>query len=667
MNCSDNTQQQQALRLIAETNSSFFLTGRAGTGKTTFLRNVQNEVKKNFIVLAPTGVAAIQAGGQTLHSFFGLPFEALTPKNVCKVNREKCDIIAHVDTIIIDEVSMVRCDIVDAIDRQLRKSCKNALPFGGKQVVFVGDMQQLPPVVTRDADREVFREHYNTERPYFFKAKVLQHMRLPAIEFVKVYRQDEAEFLSVLNHIRDGIADTNDLRTLNCRVDEGAAERDCPVILTPYNKRVDAINSRKLAEIKKPAHIFEATLTGSFKPDKAPVEPRITLKEGAQVMLCRNDKALRWANGTIATINSIDGDTVTVKLANGDCHKIEPATWEECEYTYNKESDTIEKKPIGQFTQLPLRLAWAVTIHRSQGMTFDRMHLDASQGIRETGQLYVALSRVRTLQGLTLQCPITPWMVSCDAEVRQFATTYNNKEIITAETSLGAALRPSLVKDDFDGAAATALRLAREATKHGDLHEAAYILGKMYDLLISDEHLLNSAPNFAPAPEDGICAQFTNAALALYAGHYADGVAWADKVLAQRECPHARFIRTRCLMLQEHYKEADEEGDRLVQAKGGHADDKTYFIAAEINAHVGGGTLPFLQYVVSAHRKYLPAIVRMRQMMRTAKMTLQDAGPLTEAFNNKAVGDADFRQSIQNTQQPEALSQLTAALLNIAS
>ena len=311
-----NEPQKIAYDLIANTNTSFFLTGRAGTGKTTFLRKVREAVDKNFVVVAPTGVAAIVAGGETIHSFFGMPLEILTPQTSYNINETKQKMLRKVDTIIVDEASMVRCDMVDAIDDILREIMYNNLPFGGKQIVFSGDIFQLDPVVKRNStEMDVLRDLYGTnDTPYFFNAKVFQRSELISVEFQKVYRQEDARFLSILTHIRNGQVNWHDINTLNERVGKEPAKDELVITLASLNETANEINRHHLDAIESEAFTFEGVLDGDFKACELPVPQQLILKVGAQVMLCRNDPAHRWVNGTLATITKLDEKCVMVKI-----------------------------------------------------------------------------------------------------------------------------------------------------------------------------------------------------------------------------------------------------------------------------------------------------------------------------------------------------------------
>ncbi|HBC21090.1 MAG TPA: hypothetical protein DC009_03150, partial [Porphyromonadaceae bacterium] len=352
-----NLQQTQAYDLIANTNKSFFLTGKAGTGKTTFLSNVQKLIDKQFIVLAPTGIAAITAHGVTIHSFFGFDFNVQTPDTKRKrYNGIKLNTIRSCDTFIIDEVSMVRCDIIDQIDRTLRDVMNNKLPFGGKQMVFVGDMFQLPPVLKSGPERDAMKAHYDTDAPFFFKANVFKRLKLPTIEFVKVYRQDEQEFLDILNHIRNGYCTSGDLAAMNARCVNPDKSGQPIITLTPYKDVADKHNEQRLAEIPAQQYTFIGTFEGKFdkkgnkktelSDDALPAPKRINLKVGAQVMFTRNDKQQRWVNGTIGTVTALGSGTVKVKIGD-QTHDVEPSVWESYEYKFDEVNKRITQEPTG--------------------------------------------------------------------------------------------------------------------------------------------------------------------------------------------------------------------------------------------------------------------------------------------------------------------------------
>lgn len=345
-----NEEQVQALNLVENSNSSFFLTGRAGTGKTTFLQYIQEHVDKEFIVVAPTGIAAIIAGGVTIHSFFAMPLDPITKQTEFQINDRKWAMMRSVDTIIVDEVSMVRCDIIDGMDRILRTVMKNSQPFGGKQIIFSGDLYQLEPVFNKNDKGlvEFFYNEYNTHTPYFYHAHVFNRIKLPRIEFRKVYRQSDEHFLSILDNVRSGRYVTTDLMMLNNSALRNAQEIDDNVLtLTARNETADTINANRLAAIDSPQFTYVGTVQGDFQPKRMPVQQELVLKEGARVMFCRNEKEGRWVNGTTGTIAKLTEDKIVVCLDNGKKCAVEPAVWENVDYTYDLEKHKLEKKVVG--------------------------------------------------------------------------------------------------------------------------------------------------------------------------------------------------------------------------------------------------------------------------------------------------------------------------------
>ena len=347
-----NIRQIQAFELVAHTNQSFFLTGRAGTGKTTFLKNIQRLTGKQFIVVAPTGIAAIVAGGVTIHSFFGLDLNVQGSKDHGRnFTEDKLEAIRACDTIIIDEVSMVRCDIVDSIDRTLRIIMKSSLPFGGKQVIFSGDMFQLPPVLRSGAETEAMIEYYGTDIPFFFKAHVFDQLTLPTIEFVKVYRQDDQLFLNILNNVRRGACTQQDLNKLNRRCIEPCHVNDPIIHLTPFKDTAKNINERHLSELTSKEFPYEGTIDGKFgkkgndgsiKDDNLPAPMKLKLKVGAQVMFTRNDTSQRWMNGTLGTIVELNDKEIKVKVGN-ETHDVNRVVWEAYEYDFDKKNKKLRK------------------------------------------------------------------------------------------------------------------------------------------------------------------------------------------------------------------------------------------------------------------------------------------------------------------------------------
>ena len=434
-----NKELMQAYRLLKNTNTSFFLTGRAGTGKTTFVKNAQKEINKKFIVLAPTGIAAINAGGVTIHSFFGFEPKVLTPFDKARINNDTYRILRSADTIIIDEVSMVRCDIIDAMDRELQRCMRNTLPFGGKQMLFVGDMFQLEPVVITE-DKEELNRLYGNRKPFFFNANVFSRISVNPIELQVVYRQVDTQFVSILDNIRNERVLQSDLAVLNNCVGKIIDDDKAVITLTSKNKIAHNINETMLSQMQEPDYWFEGTVEGDFDVAKfSTTELNLHLRKGAQVMFTRNDSAKRWVNGTLGKVEKIENDKVYVRLNNGDIHLVEKVTWEKVKYSYDKTTKQTEKSVVGSFTQYPLKLAWAITIHKSQGLTFSRVAIDFSGGVFAGGQTYVALSRCRSLDGIQLKKDISHTDIFVNPAVVSFSKRFNDQQAVDNALKRAAA------------------------------------------------------------------------------------------------------------------------------------------------------------------------------------------------------------------------------------
>jgi hypothetical protein len=425
METKTNDELRIAWDFVEHTGRSIFLTGKAGTGKTTFLKIVVEQSKKRSIVVAPTGVAAINAGGMTIHSFFQLPFTPYVPnariKSKFDFGKEKRRIIASLDLLIIDEISMVRSDLLDAIDSVLRRYRDHYKPFGGVQLLMIGDLQQLTPVVTPE-DEALLKPYYDT--PYFFGSKALQQIEYVTILLSQVFRQEDATFLDVLNHIREAQPTANDIAVLNQRCQPAFIPKQGEgyIRLTTHNYLADNYNENELKKLLGQSYTFQAQIEGNFPEYSYPTSEVLTLKEGAQVMFVKNDPTgdHSYYNGRIGEVVEISENRVCV-LCAGDVEgiEVEPLEWENAQYQLNPETRVIESKVQGTFRQLPLRLAWAITIHKSQGLTFERAIIDANLSFAP-GQVYVALSRCKTLEGMVLSAPIEARAIISDKRVEDY-------------------------------------------------------------------------------------------------------------------------------------------------------------------------------------------------------------------------------------------------------
>ncbi len=420
-----NRELELAWEYAEHTGVSIFLTGKAGTGKTTFLKTLRQRSAKSMVVVAPTGVAAINAAGVTIHSFFQLPLSPFVPgsdyRDKFNFSKEKLRIIRALDMLVIDEISMVRADLLDAIDNALRKYRRNSRPFGGVQLLMIGDLQQLAPVLTPQ-DEAMLRNHYST--PYFFGSRALAQIPYVTIELTKVYRQQNEAFVGLLNHVRDNAMTADDFKLLNTRLDPRfRPQPDSGYIrLTTHNHSADSYNLTELERIRQPKFHYNARIEGVFPEYAYPTAERLELKVGAQVMFVKNDPSTerRYYNGKIGHVVYADPGCVKV-MCPGESTPIEvaPQVWENAKYTVNDATNVVETQVQGTFSQLPLRLAWAITIHKSQGLTFERVIIDAGASFAP-GQVYVALSRCKTLEGIVLATPIGAGRLGGDPQVEAY-------------------------------------------------------------------------------------------------------------------------------------------------------------------------------------------------------------------------------------------------------
>ena len=419
-------ESRDALKLMEKTHEHIFLTGRAGTGKSTLLQLFREKTEKKTVVLAPTGVAAVNVRGQTIHSFFGFGVD-ITPETAQRRHGKK-GIFKKLQTIVIDEISMVRADLLDCVDIFLRANGPDPnQPFGGVQMIMIGDLYQLPPVLRRE-DTEMFTKRY--PGAYFFDSKVFQNIQIRYIELTQVWRQQDPAFVALLDVIRTNTATSAALERINDRCkppNETTAGESMVVHLTTTNAMADDINSRHLSRLPTPRVRVRGRLFGDFPEKQTPAANEINLKEGAQVMLVNNDPSARWVNGDIGKIIRIETgpeSMIQVELANGKTHRLRPHTWEYIKFVYDEIDDKIEPKTIGSFTQYPVRLAWAITIHKGQGKTYDQVIVDFGRGTFAHGQAYVALSRATSLEGLTLKRPLREEDIFVDPRIEEFLRSF---------------------------------------------------------------------------------------------------------------------------------------------------------------------------------------------------------------------------------------------------
>jgi len=419
---------KEAFDLLERSKESVFITGKAGTGKSTLLKYFKAKTKKNIVVLAPTGLAAINVRGKTLHSFFKFPWGVLKKEDMSKWGSIR-DVLLHADAIIIDEISMVRADLMDAIDYSLRKNMGSDLPFGGLQMIFFGDLLQLPPIATKREVNQYFENRYGGF--YFFNADIIKEINLKYIELTKVYRQKDKQFIELLDKIRQGELQEHDLAIINRRVNKLAGEgrKDHFITLTTTNAIANGINERRLAQLDEKEYEYQAVIMGELDPKFYPAPYTLKLKKGAQVMMVKNDKYKRWVNGTIGVVEDLSWDCIKVSI--GDVvYEVTEETWQDIDYVFDSISGRLEEKVIGTFEQYPVKLAWAITIHKAQGHGFANIIIDLGNGAFAPGQTYVALSRCTTLEGIFLKKPIRYRDIIFDKKVyrfmKKFARTSND-------------------------------------------------------------------------------------------------------------------------------------------------------------------------------------------------------------------------------------------------
>ena len=555
-----NLPMKYAYELIANTNSSLFITGRAGTGKTTFIRNVLQTVNKSFIVLAPTGIAALNACGKTIHSFFGFPLSVMGPNDYGRLPRKSTEQLFGVraaDAIIIDEVSMVRCDLMDGIDRMLRRGFQSTAPFGGIQMIFIGDMFQLSPVVT-DTDRPLLEEIYGAGDYHFFSARSINADSIPKIEFEKVYRQEDKGFVSILEHIRLGKVRQNDLAVINSRVREYERTDDDEMLfinLTSYRSDADNYNDYRLSLLPGASRTYQATYEGDCREYKDAVEEFITLKVGAQVVFTKNDESGRWANGTMGIVNELNDDFIEVVLETSELVNVERVKWEITDIRYDSTLKRTSAEVKGYISQFPLKVAWAITIHKSQSMTYSRARVDFGRGAFCEGQAYVALSRLKSLEGLTLVRPLKYNSIIVSPEVIHFMKGVNDYPRFEMELYIGKIIGPALRLKRMDEAVKLLFAASIQCAEKGDTTKAYELLCRCFDIMADDSVLFRTD---TPVVRKGVFSEILNACFALYSGDpkrsleltRSDGNS-ADEFMTQ-------FIKLRCHEALEQWDDYDD-------------------------------------------------------------------------------------------------------------
>lgn len=439
-----NPEFKKALDLLENSEESLFITGNAGTGKSTLLEYFKASTEKKVAILAPTGVAALNIEGQTIHSFFLIP-PNITPDKVLdhKLSDKRKKMIASLDMIIIDEASMLRADLLDCIDVSLRHHRhEENIAFGGVQMVFIGDLYQLPPVVVGE-ERDIFRNYYSS--PYFFSAKSMEEIDMTFLELEKIYRQTDDKFITLLNKVRNNTINYEEIQILNTRLDPNCDDsygKEFVITLTTTNAAADEKNRKELEKLSTFEQTFYGEIEGDFSKKSLPTQMELELKEGAQVMMLNNDGAGRWVNGSIGKITKIEfddlemDDVLTVKLDNGKSVKITKHSWNIHKYFFNEETQKLDTQVAGSFHQFPLRLAWAVTIHKSQGKTFEKVIIDIGNGTFAHGQIYVALSRCTSLEGITLKKPIAKRHIWMDYKITQYFKTLRQQRSILQDDLL---------------------------------------------------------------------------------------------------------------------------------------------------------------------------------------------------------------------------------------
>lgn len=664
----DNTNREQELayEMIAKTGHSFFLTGRAGTGKTTFLKRIQQEVDKSFVIVAPTGVAAVNAGGKTIHSFFGLYLGVLCPWDIGQLNGDKITLIRHIDTIIVDEVSMVRCDVIDAMDRTLRHYRRCSTPFGGVQMVFVGDMFQLEPVVTQE-DRPILQESYGSGPYYFYKAAVFERIVLPKIEFRKIYRQSDPEFIEILEHVRTGCVTNYDLMRINSRVQvPGDGSDRIHIVLTSTRREARSINESRLEALPSKPFVFNARYDGQMSsntPGAEVAEDQLVLKEGAQVMFTRNSGIGTWVNGTLGLVAGLGDDHILVKLEDGSVHSVGKAQWDNIEYEYDKDAHTCIKKVVGSVIQYPLRLAWAITIHKSQSLTFDRVAVDFGKSAFCNGQAYVALSRARSLAGLELLRPMTPASVLVSRDVIDFSSDVNDEQLILRELQISAAVGRKLQMRDYDAAAKTFFEMAEDAAEASNLTESYDLMTRSLAMVADDSCLFGM--HWHPLQNNDYRAKVLNAAGLLYGGRASEAEALLEgnRTVISSDVD-ALYLLSRCKEIKEDWAGVEHIYYELIglytnlreRGLDSEAFRKVRYRLAILNEkQYGDPGAGLMRQLMTENPAYPPFHAALRWMLRSNEEARMDVSEETgntlidKLFSNE-VSDDDYLRAVLDAQ-----------------
>ena len=650
-----NPEQYNAYQMIANTQNSFFLTGKAGTGKTTFLKQIQKEVSKKFLLLAPTGLAAINLGGQTIHSFFGFKFGVLGPGETGQLNPNKQKLIKAIDTIIVDEVSMVRCDLIDAMDRTLRLYRKNSAPFGGVQMVFVGDMFQLEPVAQQN-DREILREIYGTDRCYFYKAFVIRRYDLPKIEFLKIYRQSDPIFIEILDHFRTGNVTMRDVMRLNSRYVVAGMESDkLKITLATNNRIAKNINDTRMAELKGTEFIYTAESEGDIRNLKDSVDNELILKEGAQVMFTRNDSLGRWVNGTLGTVIKLTEEGIAVDIEGQGSVEVDKVTWEVVEQEYDKETKSCVRTVVGRMQQYPLRLAWAITIHKSQGLTFDRVAIDLGSGSFACGQTYVALSRARSLEGLELISRISQGAAMVSRDVIEFAATFNDCDQIYKQIQIGEAINDHVKSQNFDAAATTLYTMACSEAMKGNLDYACTLMSNAMSYVADDSCL--DATAWLSFQSDNYSHRILNAFGLFYDGRRDEAEdilrGLGDVVVNQNF--DALYILARCLEEKQQWREMwniyDLMTEMFLQSRDKGMDSTSFrkfkYRMAILRERLGMGPgAGIMRELIAENPNYDKYYLNLRWMLWDDEEVLEEASEseneVVKAMFNKDMSDVQF-------------------------